>query len=106
MPQFSIDRSDVGVAKATEVQPVHTLQGIATHAEKIRDNVYDINSTLRGVLIHLRGEELTGDGIEGKQASIVGKLTEISVAQQWTRSGQDETFRLLAELQSLLNVNA
>lgn len=96
---------EVGIAKAND-GPVHTLQGIATHAERIRDNVYDINSTLRGVLIHLRGEELTGDGIEGKQVSIVGKLTEISVAQQWTRSGQDETFRLLAELQSLLNVNA
>lgn len=91
--------------KLAEVQPEYTLDSIERHAVNIRDNAWDINSGLRGVLIHLRGEVPVGEGVEGKTLS-AGKLVEISLAQQAARSAQDETFRLIAELQGLLNANA
>lgn len=87
------------------VQPTYTLDHIERHADNIRNNAWDINSGLRGLLTHLRGEGLTCGGVS--ECSVVtGKLVEISTSQQHTRDAQEETFRLITELQSLLNVNA
>lgn len=89
-----------------EVAPTYTLESIENHALNIRDNVWDINSSLRSVLIHLRGEELSGEGSTSDKKIQSGKLSAISDAQQGTRSAQEETFRLIVELRDLLNVNA
>ena len=83
----------------------YSLENIEQHAANIRDNVFDINSGLHSVLAHLRGEALSGAS-DSKSPDITGKLAEISTLQQWSRGGQDETFRLIAELKSLLNVSA
>lgn len=89
----------------TEVKPMYTLQGIDAHAANIRDNAWDINAGLRGILSHLRGEELSGCLSEVSPMPS-GKLVEISLTQQGTRGAQDETFQLIAELKSLLNASA
>lgn len=107
MAQFhSFDDRTVGAATPANVQPEYTLDRIERHAVNIRDNAWDINSGLRGLLAHLRGEELAGKGVAGETPVPSGKLVEVSLLQQGTRCAQDETFRLVAELQSLLNVNA
>lgn len=108
MQYSSHDDRTVGTAKVkvAEVQPEYTLDRIERHAVNIRDNAWDINSGLRSVLAHLRGKELSGEGVEGETPVPAGKLVEVSRVQQGTRCAQDETFRLVAELQSLLNVNA
>ena len=93
------------ISECVDVKPDYNLERIERHAINLRDNAWDINSGLRGVLIHLRGEVPVGEGVEGKTLPD-GKLVEISLAQQAARSAQDETFRLIAELQGLLNVNA
>lgn len=95
----------VGSAATGQVQPEYDLDRVGRHAVNIRENMWDVNGMLRSVLNHLRGETL---GVESGEKTPVrsGKLAEISVVQQETRSAQDETFRLVSELQSLLNVNA
>jgi protein-tyrosine-phosphatase len=92
--------------KLAEVQPEYTLDSIERHAVNIRDNAWDINSGLRSVLAHLRGEELTGKGVAEDCLAPSGKLVEVSLVQQGTRRAQDETFQLVAELKGLLNANA
>lgn len=88
-----------------KVEPLYTLESISDHAGNIRDNMYDINSGLYRILGHLRGEHPSACG-DTKAEAVDGKLAEISVAQQHTRNSQGDTYRLIAELQSLLNVNA
>lgn len=106
MQYSSHDDRTIGPAKVAEVQPEYTLDHIERHAVNIRDNAWDINSGLRRVLAHLRGEDIVGEGLEGKSPVPTGKLVEVSLVQQTTRGAQDETFQLVAELKSLLNVNA
>ncbi|EBX1873599.1 hypothetical protein DRD23_08865 [Salmonella enterica subsp. enterica serovar Enteritidis] len=96
----------VGSAKLAEVKPEYTLDSLERHAVNIRDNAWDINSGLRSVLVHLRGEGLTGKGVAEDCPAPSGKLVEVSLVQQGTRRAQDETFQLVAELKSLLNANA
>lgn len=96
----------VGQLTAAEPKgPAYTLESLENHATHVRTNTLDINAGLRKVLTLLRGEELCGQGL-GESTPVCGKLAEISVILQGTRSNQDETFRLVAELQSLLNVDA
>ncbi len=96
----------VGSVATGQVQPEYSLDRIERHAVNIRENMWDLNSGLRKLLTHLRGENLAA-GESGEKAPVItGKLVEISVVQQETRCAQDETFRLVSELQSLLNVNA
>lgn len=96
----------IGSAVNAQVQPEYSLDRIERHAMSIRENTWDLNSGLRKLLTHLRGENLTAGESGEKEPVITGKLVEISVVQQETRCAQDETFRLVSELQSLLNVNA
>ncbi len=90
---------------ATAKGPTYTLDSLENHAVNVRTNTLDINASLSKILVLLRGEALTGQGL-GETSPACGKLAEISIVLQGARSNQDETFRLIAELQSLLNVDA
>lgn len=101
----SLDGSAIGSIKVPHVEPEYTLERIGHHAVATRDNMHDINSGLRNLLSHLRGEALAGEGA-ATALTPLGKLAEISIVQQDACEAQDETFRLITELRTLLNANA
>lgn len=99
------DMVSSGMGLADAKGPTYTLESLENHAVNVRTNSLDINAGLRKALVTLRGEDLVG-GEVGKEPLLFGKLAEISRILTDTRSNQDDTFRLVSELLSLLDVDA